>query len=120
MAPVRIVPALNVAEAGHARLGLALEAVPRQQLRLQGREEALAHRVVVSIPDRAHGRPHACLPATAAEGQRSILAALDALLFVKQRCASRSLALWGRAFVLFVGAAATVRAGSPIMRRTQP
>src|SRR4029453_16107573 len=76
MPPVRIVPALDVAEAGHARLRLAVEPAPGQQLRLQGREEALAHRVVISIAYRPHRGPHARFPATAAEGERGILASL--------------------------------------------
>jgi len=41
---VRIVPALDVLEDGHARLGLGLEAATVQQLAFERREEALDER----------------------------------------------------------------------------
>src|SRR6266403_146229 len=59
MQPRRVVPAFDEAEAGHLRLGLRRKAATFQQLALEGREEALAHRVVVGVADRSHRRPHA-------------------------------------------------------------
>ena len=49
-----IVPRFNKSEDGHARLGLRAESAPCQQLAFQRGEEALAHRVIVAIGDRAH------------------------------------------------------------------
>jgi hypothetical protein len=68
MATVRVVPALDELEDRHARLDLALEAVAIDKFEFEGREEALAHRVVVGITDRAHRGSHARLAATLAEG----------------------------------------------------
>ena len=57
--PVRVVPGLDEAEDGHARLGLGLEAATGQEFALKGCEEALAHRVIVTIRDRSHRRANA-------------------------------------------------------------
>src|SRR5215813_507439 len=46
-----------------------------EQLALERREEALAHRVIVRVPDRAHGWPHAHVAAALAEGNQCVLAA---------------------------------------------
>ena len=57
-------------------LAVVIEPGPVGQLAFQGGEEALGHGVVVAVPDRAHRRRHAPLPAALAEGQRGGLAAL--------------------------------------------
>src|SRR6266446_5361461 len=80
MQPRRVVPAFDEAEAGHLRLGLRRKAATLQQLAFEGREEALAHRVVVGVADRSHRRPHAGFLAAFAECQRGILAALVAVM----------------------------------------
>ena len=49
----RVVEAFHVAEGGHLRLGLGAEAAAGQKLALQRGEEALAHRVVGGVADRA-------------------------------------------------------------------
>jgi len=50
-----IVPAFDEVEYGEARVGLGPEAFTIEQLALEGREEALAHRVVVRVaPNRFH------------------------------------------------------------------
>lgn len=72
----RVIEALDVAEAGHSRLGLRTEAAAGEQLALEGREEALGHGVVVGVADRAHRGSHARLLAAAAEGQRRVLRSL--------------------------------------------
>ena len=59
-----------------ARLGLRLEAVPREKLAFEGGEEALAHGVVVGVADRTHRGAHTCLTAAVAELDRGVLAAL--------------------------------------------
>ena len=61
---MRVVPALHELEYLHARLGLGAEPVASEELALQ-RGEALTKRVVVAIPDRAHGGPHSLAPADA-------------------------------------------------------
>jgi hypothetical protein len=53
MAAVRVVPALDEVEHGHARLELGLEAPPLQEVALQGGEKTLAQGVVVGVPHRA-------------------------------------------------------------------
>lgn len=52
------------------------EAMAIEQLALERREEALAHRIVVGIADRSHRRADAHLAAPLAEGQGPELAAL--------------------------------------------
>ena len=47
---------------------LILEAPPIKKLALQRGEEALAHRIVIGIADRSHGRPDAGLLASDAKG----------------------------------------------------
>ena len=55
--PDRVVPALDVAEAGHFRLGLGRKPATPQQLGFQGREEALGHGIIVGSPtDLMDGR----------------------------------------------------------------
>src|SRR5512134_213356 len=76
VATMRVVPAFEPVEDGELRLGLALEAASIEQLRFQGGEEALGHRVVVSVSNRAHRRAHAHLLATRAKGDRGVLRAV--------------------------------------------
>ena len=47
-----------------------------EQLAFEGGEEALAHGVVVAIPDRSGGRAHAGVAAALAEGDRGVLRSL--------------------------------------------
>jgi len=54
MQPHRIIPTLDVAEAGHLGLGLGCEPAAAEQLGLEGGEEALGHGVVVGVTDRPH------------------------------------------------------------------
>ena len=76
MSARRIVPTFDELEDGHARLRLGAELAPVEQLAFEGGEEALAHRVVVGVTDRSHGRPHAGLLASQAEGDRGVLGGL--------------------------------------------
>lgn len=68
-----IVPALDEGEDGHAGLGLRAEAPPVEELAFEGGEEALAHGIIIGVADRSHGRAHASLPASHAEGERGVL-----------------------------------------------
>src|SRR5262249_46876352 len=60
-----------------------------EQLALERREEALAHRVVVRVPDRAHGWPHAHVAAALPEGDRRVLTALIGMMDYVCRSALR-------------------------------
>lgn len=73
MEPRWVVPSFQVTEDGHARLGVGGEPASGEQLAFQRGEETLAQGVVISIADRAHGRPDTRLSAALAEGQRRIL-----------------------------------------------
>ena len=53
-------PSIQVNSASRASV-LVLQAAPVDQLALEGGEEALGHRVVVGVADRAHRRAHAHL-----------------------------------------------------------
>src|SRR5437660_11341780 len=68
-----IVPAFDEVEDREARVGLRAEVLPIEQLALEGREEALAERVVVRVADRTHGRPDAGRATPLAEGHRGVL-----------------------------------------------
>src|SRR5215208_3143319 len=68
-----IVPALNEAEDGHFCLCLGCEPASGQQFAFQCCKEALAHRVIVGISDRSHGRAYTGLAAPAAEFQSGVL-----------------------------------------------
>src|SRR5690606_191746 len=70
---MRVVPALDPFEDGHAGFRLALEPPTIQQLALQRREEALSHRIVVGVADRAHRRHDAGFLAALAEGVTGVL-----------------------------------------------
>src|SRR5271155_2897714 len=80
MQPRRIVPTLDVAEAGHLGFGLGCEPAAAEQLRLEGGEETLGHGIVIGITDRSHRRANPCLAAPLAECHRRILAALVAMV----------------------------------------
>src|SRR6476619_7027588 len=67
VAAAPIVEPLDEVEDCASRLGLGLEAVPREKLAFEGGEEALAHGVVIGVADRAHRGTHACLTAELAE-----------------------------------------------------
>ena len=73
MPPPRIVPALDEVEDGEARLGRCREPLPIEQLALEGREEALAERVVVGIAHGTHRGPNAGLATAEPEGDRRVL-----------------------------------------------
>ena len=49
VAPMRVVPALDVVEEYHPRVGVGREAMPRETFAFQGRKEAFGHCVVVRI-----------------------------------------------------------------------
>src|SRR3989442_4848499 len=72
MAAARVVPAFDEVEDGQARVGVSREAVPIEQLALEGREEALAEGVVVGVADASHRRPDAGVATPPAEGERGV------------------------------------------------
>ena len=76
MSTARIVEALDELEDSNARFGLRLEATPIEQLAFERGEEALRHRVVVSVSDRSHRGANTRLPTSFAELDRGILRAL--------------------------------------------
>ena len=73
---MRVVPALDEVEDGHASLGLSPETATVQKLALQGCEETLTHRVVEAIADRTGRRANASLAAAKAKRNGGVLAAL--------------------------------------------
>ncbi len=73
VAAVRVVPSFDPLEDGHLRLGLGSEPSTVEQLALEGGEEALGHRIVVGIADRAHPGHDARFPAALAEGVTRVL-----------------------------------------------
>src|SRR5258706_13245380 len=72
---MRVIPALEPLKHRHPGFDLASEAPAIEQLTFQRSEEALGHRVVVSIPDRSHGRHEPGFLAALAEGVAGVLAA---------------------------------------------
>ena len=64
---MRIVPALDKVKDREASFVLIFEPTSYEQLAFQRRIEALAHRVIEAIADRAHGRPDAGFLATLAK-----------------------------------------------------
>ena len=72
----RIVKAFDQVEDRHPGFRMRLEPAPIQQFTFQGREEALAHGIVVSIANRSCRRPNANFLAAFAKRQRRILRAL--------------------------------------------
>jgi len=76
VAPLGIVPPLDEVEDRRARLGGRAERRPIEELTLERREETLAQRVVIAVPDRPHRRSDARLATLLAERQRGVLTAL--------------------------------------------
>ena len=72
MASPPIVEAFDEGERRVTRLGLRLEAVPREKLAFEGGEEALAHGVVIGVVDRTHRGAHTCIAAAVAELDRGV------------------------------------------------
>lgn len=68
---------------------LVVELPALEQLALERDEEALPHRAVVRIADRAHGRPDARLLASEAEDNGRILRSLVAVMDHVDRLALR-------------------------------
>src|SRR2546428_121102 len=80
MAAARVVPAFDEVEDGQARVGVSREAVPIEQLALEGREEALAEGVVVGVADASHRRRAAGGGTPRAEGERGVRAAVARMI----------------------------------------
>src|SRR2546428_1472167 len=76
MPAARVVPALDEVEDAEAGLGRRWEALPIEQLALEGCEEALAEGVVVGVTHAAHRGPDPGLATPEPEGDRGVLAAL--------------------------------------------
>ena len=76
MAPSGILPSFDEVEERHLGLGMGSESLPIEQLAFQGREEALAHGIVVAVANRAHGRPVSGPTTATAKGGRGILRTL--------------------------------------------
>src|SRR5215471_25807 len=76
MTASRIVEALDEGEHCASRLGLRLEPAAIEQFAFEGREEALAHGVVIGITDRTHRGSHTCLTTAVAELDRGVLPGL--------------------------------------------
>ena len=77
MAARRVIPALDEVKDRGARLGRRPSCHPVQQFALERREEALAHRVIVTVADRAHRRPHVSLTTAMPELNRRVLGSPD-------------------------------------------
>lgn len=73
---VRVVPALDEAGDRELCLGLRAEATPLQEFALECCKEALSHRVIMGVADRAHQRSHAHLPTALPERRRCVLTAM--------------------------------------------
>src|ERR1700722_5145059 len=76
MPAMRVVPAFDELEHRDFGVSAGREAPTDEQLALKRSVEALAHRVVVAIPNRTHRRPDACFPTTLPEGDRRVLRSL--------------------------------------------
>src|SRR6201986_1922070 len=76
MTASRVVEALEELEHRDPRLGLSLEPTSVEKLAFQRGEEALAHRIVVGVANRAHRRAHPGLAAAVAELNGRVLRAL--------------------------------------------
>ena len=75
-----VIPALHPLGYGQLRLGLRPEALAIEQLALESYEQALNHRVVVGITDRAQGWHDVHLATTLAERITRASAAVIALV----------------------------------------
>lgn len=76
----RVVPGLEVVEDLRPRLVTRAEPFAVDELALQGREEALGHRVIETVADAAHRRSDAGLLAASAEDEAGVLAAVVRML----------------------------------------
>lgn len=75
-----VVPALDVAEQGHAGLGLGFKDVAFNQFTFERGEEALGHGIVVGIAHAAGRRFDTHFRAALAEGHAGVLATLVAMM----------------------------------------
>src|SRR2546428_10699879 len=80
MPAARVVPALDEVEDAEAGLGRRWEALPIEQLALEGCEEALAEGAVVGVTHAAHPGPDPRLATPEPEGDRGVLAASAGVL----------------------------------------
>jgi len=88
MAADRIVEAVDITANCLVGLLAGVEDSTPDELGFEGLEERLDHGVVVAIPLAGHRKQDAVLVELGLIVDRAILAAADALLFVKQRFAS--------------------------------
>src|SRR3954466_1773066 len=88
MAPDGIVEPIDVAANSSVRLLAGVEDGPPDEFGFQGLEERLHHGVVIAIPLAGHRDQDGVFVELGPIIDRAILAAADALLFVKQRFAS--------------------------------
>ena len=75
-----VIPPFDVLEDGPARFGLGREPVAVEEFAFERGEEALGHRVVMAVADRAHRGDDAALAAALRERVRRVLAALVAVM----------------------------------------
>ena len=70
---MRIVPSLDKFEDSETRLRPGGEPGPIEEFAFKRGEEALAHRIVEAVPNRAHGPANAGAFAALSEGDRGVL-----------------------------------------------
>src|ERR1039457_2719317 len=75
MTTMRVVATFQPSKYGHARIDLAVKALPVDDLTLQRGEKRFRHRVIVGVSDPAHRGSDAGLRAALAEGVAGVLAA---------------------------------------------
>src|ERR1017187_6035108 len=73
MTTMRVVPTFQPSKYGHARIDLAVKALPVDDLTLQRGEKRFRHRVIVGVSDPAHRGSDARLRAALAEGVAGVL-----------------------------------------------
>ena len=73
MPTVKVVPCFDEVEDRELGFLVRAEAVVVEQLAFQGSVEALAHRIIVAVSNRAHRRANVRFPAARAERDRRIL-----------------------------------------------
>src|SRR5712691_1487246 len=112
MAAMGVVPALDELKHGHARFDLGFEAAAVEQFAFERGKEALAHRVIEALTDRAHRGSHAGLAAALAEGDRSVLTTLVRMMDQAVALGLR------RETMLRLGNQAGDQCGQPSKRRT--
>ena len=77
MSPGPIIPTFDPGEDRRASCISGAEVISIQHFTFQTGEEAFGHRVVETIADAAHGRPHTELCAASPEGDRGVFGALS-------------------------------------------